>query len=425
MFIIYDLIFLLFALLYSPIYLYRRKFHRGFLSRLGFLSLTLKLNNPIWIHAVSVGEIMAVRGLIDGLRKTYPQRSIVISTVTSTGNKIARDFAKESDFVTYLPLDLSFIVNHVLNKIKPSLFIIAETEIWPNLITQLGIRKVPVFIVNGRISDRAFVRYRTIKLFIKPILSKISIICAQSDVDAKKFHSLGMPLERIKVTGNLKFDSAIVKQDTSIFYKNRERLGLAGSDKVLVCGSTHQGEEEQILDIYEKLLKEFANLKLLIAPRHPERSKEVAKIISRFGFLPVFVSRLPFECSTCFTRPIYILDTIGELVGFYGIADIVFMGASLVKKGGHNILEPAFLKKPILFGPHMFNFRDIAELFLFNNAAILINDSSELEEKIRELCSDERLALQFGQNASNLVMKNMGSTKRCIELITTLSRMEQ
>ena len=269
MFIIYDLIFLVFALLWLPVYLCKRKFHQGFRMRLGILPEDLELNQPIWLHAVSVGEVMATRKVIAELRVTYPDKKFLVSTVTPTGNKIAKGIARPSDFVSYLPLDLSFIVRYVVDRIKPSLFVIMETEIWPNLISYLYRKNIPIILVNGRISNRSFGGYRIIKFLFKPLLNKINLFCVQTKVDAERFLRLGVPQEKIKITGNMKFDIADLKKDYTDY---RLKLGLDAQERLLVAGSTHPGEEEVILSIYKELLRDFPDLQLLIAPRHPERA---------------------------------------------------------------------------------------------------------------------------------------------------------
>ncbi|HTZ11670.1 MAG TPA: 3-deoxy-D-manno-octulosonic acid transferase [Candidatus Margulisiibacteriota bacterium] len=415
MFIIYDLIFLVFSLIYLPIYLFGRKFHPGFMMRLGFLPSGLKLDKPIWVHAVSLGEAMAVKGLIDGLRKEYPGKQFVISTVTSTGNKVARDIAKTSDFVTYLPFDLSFIVRKTLERINPSLFVIAETELWPNLISCLHKKGVPVITVNSRISDASFRGYSAIKLLLKPVIRNVGLFCAQTDTDAARLSSLGVSSARIKVTGNMKFDFKAPGESGNDGLKK----GLLSneSEKLLVAGSTHQGEEEMILRVYRELLRRPLEFSLLLAPRHPERVAQVSSLVSRFGFRPVLISSLKFKCSECLTKPVFILDTVGSLVSFYAIADIVFVGGSLVKKGGHNILEPASLAKPVLFGPYMFNFRDIADLFLSHKAAIMVEDQQSLDKGIRRLFEEPLYCSQLGLRAKELFLANRGATERNLVLI--------
>jgi len=422
MFIIYDLVFLIFALIYLPIYLFKGKFHRGFFRRLGFLPVGLNLDRPIWIHAVSVGEAVSVKGLVSELRKAYPHKRLVISTVTATGNKIARGLIADGDLLTYLPLDFSFIVRKVIKKINPSLFIIAETEIWPNLITCLHKQKVPIVTVNGRISDSSYSGYRVIRFLIRPILKKVNKFCVQSDTDYLRLNNLGVAKENIQVTGNVKFDISL-NLDCGLgprVLALRQKLWLSSDDKLWVCGSTHPGEEEIIIKAYKKLLLGFPKLKLLLAPRHPERSKDIGKLISDNCFMPVFISNISSTCPTCMNSPVFILDVMGELFDYYSAADIVFVGGSLVKTGGHNILEPASQKKPVFFGPYMFNFRDISRQFLENKAGIMVQNADELVVKIKEILSSNLLSQQLVERAYDLIVNNRGATKRNIEVIKQL-----
>ena len=416
MFIIYDLIFLLFILSYLPVYLFKKKFHPGFSLRLGVLPVGLKLNKPIWIHAVSVGEAMAVKKLVEQLRSAYPNKQLVISTVTPTGNKIAMDMAGKNDFVTFLPLDFGFIVKKVLDVLNPSLFIIAETEIWPNLITCLHKKKIPIIIVNGRISDASFRGYLSIRFLLRNIFKKVTFFCTQTERDANRFSSLGVKREKIKVTGNMKFDATPTNKDMRVTLDLKSKLGLQADVKIFVAASTHPKEEQIILSAYARLLETFPGLCLIIAPRHPERSKEVSKIISRFQFCSRLISCInePFICAT---KTVFVLDVIGQLNNFYSIADIVFVGGSLVKKGGHNILEPAIFAKPILFGPHMFNFKDIAELFLSNEAAVLVNNAEEMQNSILNFLNHPLMGLEFGKCAQQLLEKNKGAVTRNLEVI--------
>jgi len=411
--LLYDLIFLVFALAYLPVYLFKGKFHRGFVRRFGHVPKNINLDRPIWIHAVSVGEVMAVRGLIKELRLLYPFKNFVISTVTPTGNKIARSVASNSDFVTYLPLDLSFITQKVINRIKPGVFIIVETEIWPNLITSLYKSGIPVAILNARISDASFKGYSAVKYLLKPILGKIDIFCAQSKGDSFKLNALGVIPGKVEVTGNMKFDQAPKLSGDARSY--RDKLALGEREMLLVAGSTHPGEEEILLNVYRRLLSLFPSLRLLLAPRHPERADEVKNLIERFGFNSHKVSLLNLK--TPHKDAVFILDTVGELVLFYAAADIVFVGGSLVKKGGHNILEPAFLSKPVIFGPYMFNFRDIAQEFLGYRAAIQVFNQEDLIVSIKELLDDSLKAQELVKGAQRAIFNNRGATKRNIALI--------
>jgi len=422
MFIIYDVVFFIFALICLPLYSLQGKFHRGFNRRLGILPSSPGLENPIWIHAVSVGEVNAVKGLVSQIRKNYPRKKIVISTVTATGNKIASGLINNGDFLTYLPLDFSFIVGRVLRKVNPCLFIIAETEIWPNLITALYRQKIPVITVNGRISERSFAGYSAIKLFIRPILKKVSRFCMQSETDALRLKALGVEDSRIKVTGNVKFDIDLENLAQADFSQYRKKLWLQADEKLFVCGSTHEGEEIKLFNVYNKLLTAYPKLKLLIAPRHPQRSKKICRLAKDNGFMPILVSGITSSCPTCINKAVFILDIMGELFNYYGASDIVFIGGSLVRKGGHNIIEPASLKKPVIFGPNMFNFRDISGIFLKSGAAMMANNESELVNGIKYILGNDSKASEMALKARAVIAANKGATGKNIEVIKEYMR---
>ncbi len=425
MFIFYDLIFIVFALCYLPVYALKRKFHRGFLMRLGFFPAELKskLTNerPIWLHAVSVGEVNALRQLLEGLRREYPHRRIVISTVTPTGNAIAASMSAKEDIVFYLPLDISAVVRRIVNIINPAVFIIAETEIWPNLISCVYKKMVPTIIVNSRISDKSFKRYKPIKFLLKPILNKVSRFCVQTKTDCLRLRELGVRDEKIAVTGNMKFD-AVDYTDLKIDCADYKlRLGLKDNEKLLVAGSTHPGEEKIMLEVYKELLNEFPGLKLLIAPRHPWRAKEIEKLVLNNSFNPVFISKLERTAQDAQHATVFILDAIGQLLPFYAVSDLVFIGGSLIKKGGQNLLEPAAFAKPILFGPNMFNFRDIARLFIENNACVSVCDKGELLEGIKLLLHNPSKTAELGARAKALILKNKGATERNLECVRKIA----
>jgi 3-deoxy-D-manno-octulosonic-acid transferase len=426
MFIIYDLIFLIFAIFYLPVFLFKKKLHPGFAMRLGSFSRIPELEGPIWLHAVSVGEAMSIRHLVENLKEKFPQKDFIISTVTPTGNKIAQSIAGKNDVVIYLPLDLSWVVRGVIDRIKPSLFVIAETEIWPNLITCLHKRNIPIAVVNARISDRSFKKYLFARFLVKLILDKISVFCVQTPLDARRLEKLGVAEKKIKLTGNMKFDIKIrdygdLKKDYADY---RVKLGIGVKEKLIVAASTHPGEEVEILKVYLDLLKSFPDLKLLIVPRHPERSESLVKLINNYPLLEARrisqLSRLDASEETSANKQVFILDTIGQLMYFYAIADIVFVGGSLVKSGGHNILEPASLGKPILFGKYMFNFRDITGIFLKNNAGIMVNDAKELEIELRKLLEDKLKILELSDASRRAILENQGATARNSEAITAL-----
>jgi 3-deoxy-D-manno-octulosonic-acid transferase len=423
---LYDLIFLIFAVFYLPVFLFKKKFHSGFSMRLGVFPRLLELDAPIWVHAVSVGEAMSIRHLVENLKEKFPQKDFIISTVTPTGNKIARSIAGKNDSVIYLPLDFSWIVRKVIDRIRPSLFVIAETEIWPNLISCLDKKNIPIAVVNARISDRSFKKYLSVKFLVKPVLNKISIFCVQTQVDVRRLEQLGVAAQKIKLTGNMKFDIKIrdyeaLKKDYADY---RVKLGLGLKEKLIVAASTHPGEEEEFLKVYLDLLNSFPDLKLLLVPRHPERSESLVKLVNKYPFLEARrisrLSRLNEEDARSERKEVFILDTVGQLMYFYAIADIVFVGGSLVKSGGHNILEPASLGKPILFGRYMFNFRDIAEMFVKNNAGIMVNDARELEIELKKLLEDKLKIIKLGNASRRVILENQGATVKNAEAITAL-----
>jgi 3-deoxy-D-manno-octulosonic-acid transferase len=439
MFILYDLIYLVFVIIYLPVFLFRKRIRRGFKMRLGILPKDLKLDKPIWIHAVSVGEMMAAKKMLQALRQHYPHNSIVISTVTETGNKIARGLCRENNFVFYLPLDFSFLLNRVINLIRPTLVILLETEIWPNLITLLSRKGIPVIIVNCRISDRSFKGYSFVKYLIKPVLKRITLFCVQTQDDAQRLACLGVSKERIKITGNMKYDVTYEadKNSRDCTDKIKARLSLKSTQMLLTAASTHPGEEEIVLRVYKNLVNEFGNLRLLIAPRHPQRATDIEKTIIKYGFNPVRLSRLegiqlgrlsglPVEplnrLSDSATQRlgVFILDTIGQLNSFYAISDIVFVGGSLVKKGGQNILEPASFEKAVIFGPYMFNFREIAQLFLSNEASIQIQNEAQLTRQITYLLKNPAGMSQMGKRAREIVSREQGATRRNLEYINKI-----
>jgi len=298
--------------------------------------------------------------------------------------------------------------------------IVAETELWPNLITCLHRQDIPVIVVNARISDRSWRGYSCIRFLIQGVLSAVHTFCVQTQRDGRRLASLGVASHKIQLTGNMKFD---IESSPQVLQAAQEvRASAGGTGIVWVAASTHPGEEAAMVRVYKKLLPDFPGVRLLIAPRHPQRSEQIAQITQRYGFPSLFISQLDRLPSTHHLRPIFILDTIGQLIPFYTIADIVFVGGSLVKKGGHNILEPAALGKPVLFGPHMFNFRDIADLFLQRNAAVMVKNEQDLAVKIRYLLGHTVQIQDMTQKAKVLIEENRGATAKTLQVIRSLGK---
>lgn len=434
--ILYDIAFLIFGIFYIPYFLIKAKYRYGLGMKFGFLPKGIfkesGYKKTVWLHAVSVGEIQAARALISKLKEKFSDIRFVISTVTYTGNEIARKIASQNDYVIYLPFDISVITKKVVGKISPSVFIALETELWPNLLLSLNKAGVPIILINGRISDNSFKRYLLAKSFLKSILNKINVFCMQNNLYKDRIISIGAQAKNVFVTGNMKFDntdyadfsrqSGIPPQAGKTDYTDyRQKLGLKPDEEFIVAGSTHSGEERIILEVYKKLKEKYANLKLLIAPRHVDRITDIEKLVKQYGFTSVKISELNqlptsnFQLST-----VFLLDTMGQLKFFYGLATIVFVGGSLVRHGGHNMIEAAVFSKAIIFGRYIFNFHDIAQVFLEDNAAIMVDNKQELQQTIERLINSPQEKTRLGQNAYNIVEKNKGATDRNIELISEL-----
>ena len=399
--ILYDIIFLIFSVFYIPFSIYKKGLRSfNIKARMGFIpegiKSKLRSSENIWIHAVSVGEIMLLGPFIESLKKYFPASTVVISTTTNPGYEVAVRNFKDQAVIVYSPLDLSFVISRFLKIIRPKIFIVVETEIWPNLIRVMKSRGIPVVVINGRISDRSFKRYLVARPFLKSTLRRVDLFCMQSEPDARRMGSIGAEPEKIKVTGNMKFDITIAAGDRPEITKGF--LGLGEKDILIVAGSTHRGEEEILLEAYRALSKDFKNLKLLIAPRHINRAPEIKKLINNM-------------------QGVFLLDTVGRLKYFYSIADIVFIGGSLVPHGGQNPIEPAYFSKPIIFGPNMFNFKAISEILLKNTAAIEVKDERGLEKAVYLLAGDPKKARAMGFFAKKALEENKGATARNVELV--------
>lgn len=432
--IIYDLAFIILAIFYIPVLLFRKRRREGLRLRLGLYpeGITARLKahpKQIWVHAVSVGEVMAVSSLIAGLRNSYPGHGLVITTVTETGHSVAKNLARDDEIVLFLPFDISFVVKRVIANIRPALLIIAETELWPNLIRETYHNRAGVVLVNGRISEHSFRRYRLIRFMLGPILKRVSLFLMQTEADRNRAISLGADISRVRVCGNMKFDSAVSVTAPVEERRNlRALLNLKEDEKFFVAGSTHPGEEEIITNCYVNLKNRYKNLRLLIAPRHIERTAEVEAIAKGYGLNPLRISRICISTKydvRSTMDDIFILDTIGQLKNFYSIADMVFIGGSLIKKGGQNMIEAAAFAKPILFGPHTFNFRDIASAFLKEEAAIMVKDRKGLEKAVGLLLEDPALCSRLGQKARRLVEENKGASAATLNAIREVTNKVQ
>ena len=370
----------------------------------------------IWIHAVSVGEVMAVSPLVIALREAYPRGSIYLSTVTETGKEMAMErLGRYMDHHLFLPLDWSPLVKRVVRRIRPHLFVVVETEIWPNLLRALAMGGSRVLMVNGRISPSSFRGYYRAVPMLKQLWRYFHYMAMQSPRDAARILALGAPQEKVVVAGNLKYDQAILQLEGVDAREVRERFRISPEEEVVVAGSTHPGEDEVILDAFLSLKREFPSLVLLLAPRHPRRRDEVEALFRERGVS--WVRRTEIEKRK--DHPVILLDTVGELAPAYSVATLALVGGSWVDRGGHNPLEPAIFAKPILMGPSYFNFKDMVE-DLKRGGGIRIVPTFRLEEDMRDLLAHREEALTLGERARTLLVGNRGALDRNLELIRGL-----
>ncbi|MCB1195209.1 3-deoxy-D-manno-octulosonic acid transferase [bacterium] len=395
-----------------------KKYRAGIFYRLGFLPAhkrtLLGKGRHIWFHAVSVGEVNAAIPLLEKLKTEFPDNKILLSTTTLTGQEIAQKWAGNDPGITviYFPLDFYHIFSALFSHCTVELIVIMETEIWPNFLLAAHRYKIPVILVNGRISEKSFNGYNKVrKLFLKSV-RPITTFCMQTEEDAEKLRQLGIDKSRIFRTGNLKFEASLtVPINKEIGLSIINALSWKDSEPIWVVGSTHRGEEELICDIYLELKKRFTNLKMIIAPRHPERIGEVSLIMQNLN-IP-FVKKTEIDSKQYSAAPCFdvvLLDTMGELRHIYSIATIVFIGKSLVPGGGQNILEPASLGKPVLFGQYMDNFADITRRFLASDAGIMAKDQTELKYHLLSLLDNDELRVKLGASALKIVQQHQGAT---------------
>jgi 3-deoxy-D-manno-octulosonic-acid transferase len=416
MYALYSLLLAAAALLSLPWWLVQMlrlgKYRTGLAERFGFVPERLKdaTAGSIWVHAVSVGEVLAVGQLITELQRKYPDRQIFVSTTTATGQNLARQRYGENR-VFFMPLDFGFAVRPYLNALKPQLIVIAETEFWPNLLHLAGKRQISLAIVNARISDRSFPRYRRFRWFFDRVLSEVDLFLAQTAEDARRLREIGAATGRVQVSGNLKFDVRPNAQPTLV---NGLRVSMAKDSPVIVCGSTAEGEEEPLLEAYKAVQRQFPAAITVLAPRHPERFEKVAAMISSAGL--AVQRRSSWMPSQRINPGIFLLDSVGELAAVYELADIAFVGGSLVATGGHNILEPAQYGSAIVVGPHTFNFREIVSIFE-QGGAINIATVETLASHFTRLLNQPEERERQGRLAKDLFTKYAGATHRTLDAL--------
>jgi len=428
MYALYSLATVVVFILAVPYFAYQavryRKYVGSLPQRLGFLPLSLNLDREpsIWIHAVSVGEAMTARAIAGDLKQRYPGLRLFVSTTTMTGQDVARRSFQMADGIFYFPFDLPVIVDRVLDTLQPRLFVMMETEIWPNLLRRCRDRGVKTIVVNGRISNRSFPRYRLVRPIFRRVLAMIDGFCVQGEETASRLVALGAPRDRITVTGSLKFDSLQTAGGPVGAGRGAERVlrvfHAAAGRPTIVAGSTMPGESEMVLGCFERIRTLTRNALLVIAPRKPEHFDAVERASRQAGFRTVRRSALGIDEDI--RADVVVLDTIGELAHVYQAATAVFVGGSLVDVGGHNILEPAIHGKAIVFGPYMQNFAEIARSFLDHQAAIQVDTARELEDTLIDLLGNRERRERIGDAARALVAANRGAKDRSLEAIARL-----
>ncbi|VFP80229.1 lipid IV(A) 3-deoxy-D-manno-octulosonic acid transferase [Candidatus Erwinia haradaeae] len=381
-------------------------------ERYGFCAGKVKAQG-ILLHAVSVGETFTAIPLIRELNRRYPKLPIVITTMTPTGSDLAVSSLGKMISHVYLPYDLPGVMNRFLDVIRPKLVIVMETELWPNMITLLYTRHIPLIIANARLSEHSAKMYKIFGTFTKSLFQRITLVAAQSKEDSERFINLGVKQSHIVVTGSLKFDVTITPELTKKAIQLRSNW-LLNKRSVWIAASTHHGEEQIILKAHSKLLKRFPDLLLILAPRHPERFSSIHCLTQQHHLR--FISRSNGQTPSDSTQ-VVIGDTMGELMLLYAISDLAFVGGSLVKHGGHNPLEPAAHTIPILMGPHTFNFKEICKLLQRSNALITVSDAESLSNEIAALLTNTNYRLNSGLYAHNVLRKNKGALKHLLKLI--------
>jgi len=426
---IIDFIYVFAAAAYSPVVLYRmvrhKRYRSGWGQRFGKLDRREPDKRCIWLHAVSVGEVNAAQTLVAEIERQFPDLEVVISTTTDTGFARAQKLFGDQREVFYFPFDFSWVIRRAFERLKPAICLLMELEVWPNFIFTARARDVPVVVVNGRISDRSFSRYRRVKCITRTFFGRITMVLAQTQEYAQRFRELGCPGERVIVTSSLKYDTAQVADRVEGADALAEQLNLGGA-RLWVAGGTGNDEEQIILDVYKSLVQDegFGGLRLAVVPRKPERFNEVAQLIEQMGLSLVRYSRLKDTSARADadSGAVILGDTMGDLRKFYSLATIIFVGRSLVPMGGSDMMEAAALGKCTIFGPHAFNFRQTVDALLAGQGAILVRDKDDLLKTMRQCLSEPDYTRRIARSGQAVIRQNQGATARTMDVLRTLLR---
>jgi 3-deoxy-D-manno-octulosonic-acid transferase len=423
LYFLYSVLLAVGLVLALPVYLWRGRadgrYLRTFRERMGRLPASLDgdTSRSIWIHAVSVGEVLAARPLVAALKARFPGRRVVLSTTTLTGHEVARKGALGADGLFFAPFDWPGPVRRALARLDPSLLVLVETEIWPNLIHEAKRHGARVALANGRLSKGSHTGYRRIRAFLRRVLEDVDLFLMQGEPHAERIRDLGAPADRVRVTGNLKYDAldapAPPEALVALLAPERRR-----GRPLLVAGSTVAGEEELVLEAFRLVLERSPDANLVLAPRHPERFDSVPPLVRAAGLR--CARRTTLEPGVVGDGQVVLLDTIGELAQVYPLASVVFVGGSLVPRGGHNLLEAAVAGKPVLVGPHMHNFQEMARQFLAEGALVEVRSAEDLAREATSLLLDAERRHKIGERARALVIENRGALERTVEALAGL-----
>lgn len=422
---LYNILLTFFLIFHFPYLLLQNLFGKQPRKKLrermgGFPDLSSK--KPVWIHAASVGEVLCSKPLLKRIKAEDPSCETILTTMTSMGHETAKKLLPEADHICFFPMDHPFILRRVLRKIRPRLLLIAETELWPNLLRSCGKQGIPVVLFNGRLSEKSFRGYLLLKSFFKRCLRDISLFLMQTEEDRNRILEIGALPDRAEVIGNIKFDQASPSVSLEATAELSKSLGLQGKEAVLIAGSTHANEEEIFIQVFKDLRKTLRHLILILAPRHLNRLEEVEKVLKKESLewdrrTSLSTDLPPYSESRAERSRVILLDTMGELMMIYSLGTVVFIGGSLVSVGGHNPLEPLFFKKCVLFGPYMFNFLEISRRLVAGGGAVLVNSREELSSQLKRLLSDETVRKEIGEQGYRFLNKHRGTTERIFEKI--------
>ncbi|MEK6713678.1 MAG: 3-deoxy-D-manno-octulosonic acid transferase [Nitrospirota bacterium] len=438
MYFLYNILLIILLIFTFPFWIFKvltkEKHRKGFWEKLG---IAKENPSPLWgegkgegvtkgfsneirihIHAVSVGEVIAATPFIKELRQRHPEIRLILSTVTPTGNEVAHKRLPEVDHILYSPFDLPWSVKKFIKRVRPDLYVSVETELWPNFLREVKRSGAKSVIINGRISPDAFKGYRRFRPFMKRVLANVDLFCMQSDEDAERIREIGAPSGSVTVTGNMKYDQKFIEMNNDAINSKMRLFGINNGDKVIVAGSTHPGEDEAILSSYFECLKDDETLRLIIVPRHIERTADIERLVKAKGLDVIRRTGLGnSEKNSVSHRTVIVVDTIGELSTLYSIATVVIIGGSFIPHGGQNPLEAMYYKKPVIFGKHMFNFKQITEEILESGAGVMVENENYLKEAMKVLLNNSNKQREMGEKGYKIIARNRGAVERNLSII--------